>query len=188
MTKVRYLVEKPGTHGPRWFWQPSAQLRARGWKSKRLAASTEAEAMQLAEAINAELDEKEGPAVRKLGRLPPAVAAAVRRGDVEPGGRPYLYVLGSLGGTQKIGISRWPEKRCRDLETASGRRLEIWLLIGGRRSHAQRLEALAHAILSEHRREGEWFAVPPDVAITAVVEALASLREPIENTVRTTEV
>lgn len=55
---VRYLVEKPGAHGPRWFWQPSAELRGQGWKQQRLAANTQAEAIELAEALNAQVDAK----------------------------------------------------------------------------------------------------------------------------------
>lgn len=53
---VRHLVEQPGAHGPRWFWQPSTKLRALGWRPRRLDGPTLAEAMAQAEAINAELD------------------------------------------------------------------------------------------------------------------------------------
>ena len=53
---IRYLVEKPGAHGPRWFWQPSADLRTKGWHPQRLAASSLAQAMDLAEKLNQELD------------------------------------------------------------------------------------------------------------------------------------
>lgn len=54
--QTRHLVEKAGAQGPRWFWQPSEKLRAQGWRQHRLAATTLAEAMALAEAHNAELD------------------------------------------------------------------------------------------------------------------------------------
>lgn len=53
---VRHLVELPGAHGPRWFWQPSSKLRAQGWRQRRLDVPTLAEAMAKAEEINAELD------------------------------------------------------------------------------------------------------------------------------------
>lgn len=54
---VRYLVEKPGAHGPRWFWQPSAELRGQGWRQQRLAANTLQEAIELAEDLNRQVDE-----------------------------------------------------------------------------------------------------------------------------------
>jgi hypothetical protein len=54
--KVRHLVEKPGAHGPRWFWQPSTALRKAGWRSQRLPAGTLAEAIDRAEALNRDLD------------------------------------------------------------------------------------------------------------------------------------
>lgn len=53
---VRHLVEKPGAHGPRWFWQPTAALRALGWRPMRLHVATLAAAMERAEQLNAELD------------------------------------------------------------------------------------------------------------------------------------
>lgn len=53
---VRHLVEKPGAHGPRWFWQPSAKLRALGWHPQRLVVNTLAEAIARAEDLNADLD------------------------------------------------------------------------------------------------------------------------------------
>lgn len=34
--QVRYLISKPGRHGPRFFWQPSTALRAAGWRPCRL--------------------------------------------------------------------------------------------------------------------------------------------------------
>ena len=30
--KVRYLIEKPGRDAPRFYWQPTASLRAAGWE------------------------------------------------------------------------------------------------------------------------------------------------------------
>lgn len=62
--KVRYLVEIPGAAGkpPRWYWQPSAELRAQGWRPCRLrradgaVASTLDEAVDAAKKLNADLD------------------------------------------------------------------------------------------------------------------------------------
>ncbi|CAK0756244.1 Phage integrase family protein [Azospirillaceae bacterium] len=61
--RVPYLVIKPGAGGTtRYFWQPSAELRALGWRSERLrhpdgrAAGTLDEALELAKQRNAALD------------------------------------------------------------------------------------------------------------------------------------
>ncbi len=54
--KPRYFVIKPGRGGvPRYFWQPSEDLRAAGWKSRRLD-DNKTTAMQQAIAFNEELD------------------------------------------------------------------------------------------------------------------------------------
>jgi integrase len=53
--RIRYLTERPGPAGPRYFWQPSAALRAQGWKLTRLP-DTLAGAVAMAEDLNAKLD------------------------------------------------------------------------------------------------------------------------------------
>jgi integrase len=63
--KIRHLVAKKNTDGTaRHYWQPSAELRAAGWKPRRLAQD-QATAIDQAEALNADVD-------------------AWRRGDVAP--------------------------------------------------------------------------------------------------------
>lgn len=74
-TRIRHLVEKAGAHGPRWYWQPSAQLRADGWRPQRLLANTLADAMKLAEELNAEVD-------AKRASLPTGKAAKAPAGSV----------------------------------------------------------------------------------------------------------
>lgn len=53
--RVRYLISKPGRHGPRFFWQPSMALRAAGWHPIRLP-NDPAAAIREAERRNAALD------------------------------------------------------------------------------------------------------------------------------------
>jgi hypothetical protein len=72
---IRHLVEKPGAHGPRWYWQPSAKLRAAGWNPQRLLVSTQAEAMKVAEELNAEVD-------ARRAQLPTGKAAKAQAGSV----------------------------------------------------------------------------------------------------------
>lgn len=82
-TRVRHLVEKPGAHGPRFHWQPPAKLRAQGWRPQRLAAATLAQAMELAEQLNAELDawrarQQTGAAAKPAAGTTAAMIAAYR--------------------------------------------------------------------------------------------------------------
>jgi hypothetical protein len=72
--KVRHFVERPGASGPRFYWQPSSELRAAGWRPMRLPAER-AEAIAKAEALNAEVD-----AWREGRAAPHAPAAAKARG------------------------------------------------------------------------------------------------------------
>lgn len=53
--KIPYLIAKPGRHGrPRYYWQPSADLREAGWPARRLP-EPEASALAEAAAINAKV-------------------------------------------------------------------------------------------------------------------------------------
>lgn len=78
---VRYLVQKAGAHRPRHFWQPSQALRAAGWQPRRLADNL-AQAIDEAEAINAELDQW------RAGH--DGTAATVETGSVAAAIRAYL--------------------------------------------------------------------------------------------------
>ena len=63
--RIRYLVERPGQPLPRYFWQPSSELRAQGWPPRRVpldwAAHSDPHALRAAacaeaERLNAQLD------------------------------------------------------------------------------------------------------------------------------------
>lgn len=105
--QVRHLVEKPGAHGPRWHWQPPAKLRAQGWRPQRLAAVTLAQAMELAEQLNAELDawrlqqQQGGPARPAAGSVA-AMIAAYRTSKWWPPGertrKDYGHYLDAIAG------------------------------------------------------------------------------------------
>lgn len=83
--KVRHLVVKPGRNGlPRYFWQPSAALRAQGHAAQRIpdhwrdltdAGALKTAAIAAAEALNAQLD---------AARATPATAA---KATPRPSGR-----------------------------------------------------------------------------------------------------
>lgn len=73
--KIRHLVAKPNADGTaRYYWQPSKDLRAGGWRVQPLGRDASA-AMQKAEQLNAEVD-----AWRAGAATPHAPGAAVKRG------------------------------------------------------------------------------------------------------------
>lgn len=67
-----------------------------------------------------------------------------------------LYLMVSDDGLYKVGISDNPERRRRQIQNASGRRISIqkcWITEGP----ALRVEQAVHALYSRRRRFGEWF-------------------------------
>lgn len=66
----------------------------------------------------------------------------------------HLYVMQSTSGLIKIGRSAEPKERLRALQTASGHKIALLLVLSDRGDE----EAVIHAKLAAHRGIGEWFA------------------------------
>jgi hypothetical protein len=81
----------------------------------------------------------------------------------------FVYVM--TGGPRhvKIGISIDVEKRLHGIQTGCPFRVE--LVKTWQTDRAQKIEIRAHEILRKYRSAGEWFDVPPAVAVMTV-EAL----------------
>ena len=85
--KVRHLVMKTGADGPRFYWQPSAELRADGWRNRALRTPEGAlvrdrmAAAAMAEDLNAEVD------AWRRGEMPPNAPAPMkaREEQAKPG-------------------------------------------------------------------------------------------------------
>lgn len=70
--KIRHLVRQPRKGGVRWYWQPSAHLRAQGWHLQRLPDDREA-AIAAAQELNRQLDAARPARVPFIGiAQPPA--------------------------------------------------------------------------------------------------------------------
>ena len=80
-----------------------------------------------------------------------------RQEDRRSGG---CFVYGILSGDQvKIGISREPKRRIRDLQTAHGSPLELlWSVQAATRLKAKNIEARLHKHFAPARLKGEWFS------------------------------
>jgi hypothetical protein len=82
-----------------------------------------------------------------------------------------VYVM-QANGLIKIGTSKNPEFRRKQIQATSG--LEVALIdsFEGRDELALEVERRVHAILKESRRCGEWFMITPDLAIEAIKSAV----------------
>ena len=87
---------------------------------------------------------------------------------------PYIYVIKGDHERVKIGVTKAPETRLTQLQTGSSSKIDYAFLapVSG---DPYALEKEAHAMLARSRLNGEWFDVPPELAIAAVTGAAAKL-------------
>lgn len=85
----------------------------------------------------------------------------------------YVYVISGEHGRQKIGSSDDPWQRIKNLQTGSPFPLKFEFIGETENGGGGAVEVEAHFMLNQHKAQGgdEWFVVPPDVAITAVMAA-----------------
>lgn len=85
----------------------------------------------------------------------------------------FVYVISGDHGRQKIGITDNPAQRIKDLQTGSPFPLKFEFVGETIDNMAGPIEVEAHFMLNQHKSPGgdEWFTVPPDVAVTAVMAA-----------------
>ena len=85
----------------------------------------------------------------------------------------FVYVISGEHGRQKIGCSDNPKQRLKELQTGSPYPLKFEFVGEAENNSAGQIEVEAHFMLNPHKAPGgdEWFVVPPDVAITAVMAA-----------------
>lgn len=83
----------------------------------------------------------------------------------------FVYVVSGDHGRQKIGCSDNPRQRIKELQTGSPFPLKFEFIGEAENGSGGQIEVEAHFMLAQHRAEGEWFVVPSDVAVTAVMAA-----------------
>lgn len=84
----------------------------------------------------------------------------------------FVYVISGEHGRHKIGMSNNPARRLKELQTASAFPLKFEFIGESEDRFAGSIEVRAKWILRDHKAiDGgdEWFVVPPEVAITAVM-------------------
>lgn len=69
----------------------------------------------------------------------------------------YIYVIGSDDPPYKVGISKDPQRRLKNLQTGHPQKLRIYGLKETDVSKTKLLESAIHYHLKLHRTHGEWF-------------------------------
>lgn len=83
-----------------------------------------------------------------------------------------VYVIGSDGGPQKIGITDNIESRLTTLQVGITERLRVVHYRERNQGDARLVERAAHMLLSAKRQKGEWFNISLEEAIDGVGEAV----------------
>jgi hypothetical protein len=91
----------------------------------------------------------------------------------------FIYVIKGDHNLSKIGVSANPNARLAQLRTASPFPIDF-SYIAVTPGNGFDIEAAAHAALSRHRCNGEWFDVPPEMAVAAISGAAHKLGQPLQ--------
>lgn len=85
----------------------------------------------------------------------------------------FVYVIRGDHNLTKIGFSTNPTARLATLRTASPFPIDFAYVcaVEGDAAGAMSIEAAAHAMLTRQRVNGEWFDVPPEMAVAAISAA-----------------
>lgn len=93
----------------------------------------------------------------------------------EPVRGAFIYVIRGSHNLVKIGVTTSPMARLAQLHTGSAFMLEYEAIALVTNGSAYAVEKRAHDALDLYRCNGEWFDVPPDVAIAAIRKEAAYL-------------
>jgi hypothetical protein len=96
------------------------------------------------------------------------------RSHKPPSTASYVYVIKGDHENVKIGVTKSPETRLAQLQTGASQKIE-YAFIAPASGDPYAIEKEAHAMLARSRLNGEWFDVPPELAIAAVTGAAAKL-------------
>jgi hypothetical protein len=91
----------------------------------------------------------------------------------------FIYVLKGDHRLAKVGVSTNPDARLAQLRTASPFPID-YAFVGVTPGTGYDIEREAHAILANHRCNGEWFDVPPEMAVAAVHAAANRIGQPLQ--------
>lgn len=89
----------------------------------------------------------------------------------------FLYAIGKEEGPIKLGISRNPEARVRELQCGCPFKLELLLVTPlSSRESAAKEEVNVHDLFAGHHLHGEWFDIDVELAGAGIDAVIASSR------------
>jgi hypothetical protein len=91
----------------------------------------------------------------------------------------FLYVISNGHSRVKIGVTKGPISEIGSLRRQSAASALDFVYIGATSSDGFDIEQAARSALARHRLYGEWFSVPPEVAVAAIARAAQKLGHPI---------
>ena len=91
----------------------------------------------------------------------------------------FVYVIKAPNDRVKIGVTKNPSARLKALQTGSHAPLRF-AFIGCTPGEGYDIEQAAHNVLATYRLAGEWFDVPAEMAIAAVISCAWKLGHRIE--------
>lgn len=97
----------------------------------------------------------------------------------EPMTGSFLYVIRGDHNMTKVGVTTNPQARLAQLRTGSAFPIDF-SYIAVTPGTGFDIEAGAHAMLNSHRCNGEWFDVPPEMAVAAIAGAAHRLSQPLQ--------
>jgi hypothetical protein len=81
----------------------------------------------------------------------------------------YLYVVGwDIKGPVKIGFTKNPTKRLKQLQTAQPHKLQTFFLKSVESKKAKILEGIVHTLNKHNKINGEWFNLTAEQAIADI--------------------
>jgi predicted GIY-YIG superfamily endonuclease len=84
----------------------------------------------------------------------------------------FIYVIGCDYGPYKIGLSKHPEKRLKQLQTGFPYKLHVHYTHEVDEKQVRNVEKAIHKIMNYNRTHGEWFNLTLDEAIAEVQYAI----------------
>jgi hypothetical protein len=188
--KVRYVTSRETGGGDlRYYWQPSNELRAQGWRARPLGKDLPS-ALVRAEELNADVD------AWRRGEIPANAPVAVkiwaaRKAEPPPepkkppqptGRRPRdglsgIYLVEQVEATAiKVGIAADMAGRLVQLQTGSPAPLKLLFYFRCEHAEAVRLERLMLQQFAGRRMQGEWLKVTADEALAQIADMLVAAR------------
>jgi len=84
----------------------------------------------------------------------------------------YIYIIEAKENKIKIGISKDPEKRLKQLQTGSFDKLKLVYKVEVKKEQSRYLEKKIHHNNNFNRINGEWFCISKQTAISEVDHAI----------------